>query len=155
MKNQRVPFDVWYLIFEKLISHRANDFLNWMRVNKMFYRVLMSWQQNTINKLQEILANMKRLLTKAIDNKDVTVSFDGKISHYVKNVPQTEFHDVAVLKLRDSFCSYCYRITHCLPVVKCGMVHYCSDCMQQNLNGILMFRTSHRSYRAKMIELVG
>jgi|JI10StandDraft_1071094.scaffolds.fasta_scaffold71072_6 hypothetical protein len=153
--NRRVPFDVWYLIFEVLTHRDPNNICKWMRVNKTFNRVLTSWQQNTVNKLQERLANMKRLLADAIDKQQTTVSFDGKTNHYVKNIPQAEFRDVVVLMLKDSFCSYCYRCTWRLPVVLCGMVHYCVDCVFQNLNQILILRTVHRSYRARMAEMIG
>lgn len=153
--NRRVPFDVWYLIFEGLIHRDPNDINNWMRVNKTFNRVLTSWQQNTVNKLHERLANMKRLLEDANDKQQKTVSFDGKTNHYVKNIPQAEFHDVAVLTLKDSFCSYCYRCTWRCPVVICGMVHYCFNCMLKNFNEVLVLRTVHRSYRKRMKQIMG
>ena len=101
--NRRVPFDVWYLIFEVLTHRDPNNICKWMRVNKTFNRVLTSWQQNTVNKLQERLANMKRLLADAIDKQQKTVSFDGKTNHYVKNIPQAEFRDVVVLMLKIHF----------------------------------------------------
>ena len=55
----RVPFYVWYLVFDIISQNLNEDILHWKLVCKLFNRVAMTWEKNMTAILQQKINTTK------------------------------------------------------------------------------------------------